>query len=94
MDHMIRPKASVLPESALLPDRNILQPPPNQFTHEVVAEQSYYYIGPHQTAPPEGNFPAGTKVVLLTHDGGPVCRVADGRGVCVATAFDGLRPLR
>ena len=94
MGRVIRPKASVLPESALVPDRNLLRPAPNQFTHEVVAEQPYYYIGPHQTAPPEGNFPAGTQVVLLTHDGGPVCRVADGRGVCAATAFDGLRRLR
>ena len=94
MGRMIRPKPSVLPASALLPDRNILEPPPNEFTHEVVAEQPYYYVGPHQTAPPEGTFPAGTKVVLLKHDGGSVCRVADGRGVCAATAFDGLRPLR
>lgn len=93
MDHIIRPKALVLPESALLPDRNTLHPPPNQFTHEVVAKQPYYYIGPHQTAQPEGNFPAGTKVVLLTYDGGPVCWVADSRGVYAATAFSGLRPL-
>jgi len=93
VDHMMRPKAIVLPESAQVPDRNLLQPPPNQFTHEVKAEQPYYYIGPHQAAPPEGKFPAGTKVVLLTHDGGLVCRVADARGLCVATAFGGLRPL-
>ena len=93
MDHMLRPKATVLPESALVPDRNIMQPPPTQFTHEVVAEQPYYYVNPHQATPPEGRFPTGTKLVLLTHDGGPVCQVIDGRGLCVATAFDGLRPL-
>jgi hypothetical protein len=91
---MLRPKASVLPDSAQLPGRNLIQPPPNQFTHEVRAEQPYYYDGPHQDAPPEGTFRAGTKVVLLEHDGGPVCRVADGRGLYVATAFDGLRRLR
>ena len=92
VDHMIRPLATVLPESALVPGCNLLQPPPNQFTHEIKAEQPYYYTGPHQAAPPEGKFLAGTKVVLLSHDGGPVCHVADGRGLYVATAFDGLRP--
>ena len=94
VDHMLRPKAMVLPESALVPDRNIIQPPPTQFTHEVIAEQPYYYIDPHQAAPPEGMFPAGTTVVLLTHDGGPVCQVVDSRGLRVATAFGGLRPIR
>ncbi len=93
MDHMLRPKLTVLPDSAQLPDRNRIQPPPNQFTHEVRAEQSYYYIGPHEGAQPEGKFPAGAKVVLMTHDGGPMCRVADGRGLYVTTAFDGLRRL-
>jgi hypothetical protein len=83
-----------LPESALVPDQNLLQPPPNQFTHKIKAEQPYYYIGPRQAAAPEGTFLAGTKVVLLFHDGGPVCHVADGRGLYVATAFDGLLPMR
>jgi hypothetical protein len=92
MDHMRRPKAAVLPDSAMVPERN-LQPPPTQFTHEVIAEQPYYYIGPQQAAPPEGTFAAGTKVKLYAHDGGPVCQVVDARGLCVATAFSGLRPL-
>lgn len=94
MDHMMRPKATVLPASAQVPDQNLIRPPPNQFTHEVKREQPYYFNGPHQAAPPEGKFSAGTQVVLLTHDGGPVCRVADHQGLYVATAFDGLRPLK
>lgn len=92
MDKVIRPKAVVLPDSAQLPDRNVLQPPPNQFTHEVVAEQPYYYMGIDQAAPPEGKFPVGIKVVLLRQDGAE-CWVADGRGLYVATACDGLREL-
>ena len=92
MNHMRRPKATVLPDAALVPDRN-LRPPPTQFTHKVIAEQPYYYIGPQQAAPPEGTFPAGTEVKLYAHGGGPVCQVVDGRGLCVATAFSGLRPL-
>ncbi len=92
MDHMRRPKATVLPDSAMVPERN-LQPPPTQFTHEVIAEQPYYYVGPQQPGPPEGTFAAGTKVKLHAHDGGPVCQVVDARGLCVATACSGLRPL-
>ena len=94
MDRMIRPKATVLPESALVPDNKIIELPPNQFTYEVVAEQPYYYNAPDQAAPQEGKFAAGTKVVLLKHDGGAVCQVVDGQGLVVATAFDGLRPCR
>ena len=92
MDRMLRPKATVLPDSALVPEQN-LQPPPTEFTHEVVAEQPYYYIGPQQAAPPEGKFPAATRVKLYAHDGGLMCQVVDARGLCVWTAFSGLRPL-
>jgi len=92
MDRIRRPKAMVLPDSALIPERN-LQSTPTEFTHEVIAEQPYYYVGPQQAAPPEGKFPAGTKVKLYAHDGGPVCQVVDARGLCVWTAFSGLRRL-
>ena len=89
---MLRPKARVLPESALVPEKN-LKPRPTEFTHEVIAEQPYYYIGPQQGSPPEGTLPAGTKVKLHAHDGGPMCQVVDARGLCVTTAYSGLRPL-
>ncbi len=92
MDHMRRPKASVLADSAIVPERN-LQSPPTHFTHEVIAEQPYYYIGPEQAAPPEGTFAAGIKVKLCAHDRGPTCQVVDARGLRVTTAFGGLRPL-
>jgi len=93
VDRMRRPKATVLPDSALVPERNLLHTPPNRFTHEVKAEQPYYYSSPNQATPADGTFPAGTKVVLLAHDGGAVCYVADARGLYVATAFKGLRPI-
>ena len=93
MDRITRPKPQVLPDSALVPKANLLDPPPTHFTHQVARKQPYFYIGPNQDAPPEGSFPAGAKVLLLTHDGGPMCRVADARGVCAMTAFSGLRPL-
>lgn len=91
MERMKRPKVSVLPESSLVPSQNLLQPPPNCFTHIVDKKQPYYYVGPNQPAPSEGDFPEGTKVVLLFHDGGATCHVADEQGLYVATAIDGLR---
>lgn len=92
MDHIQRPQAIVLSDSALVPDRN-LQPPPTEFTHEVVASQPYYYIGPQQASPPEGSFPAGTKVKLHIRGEGSMCEVVDARGLCVTTSFAGLRPI-
>jgi hypothetical protein len=92
MDRMRRPKATILPDSALVPEKN-LQPPPTEFTHEVIADQPYYYSSPQQATPPDGTFPAGTKVKLLAHDRGPMCQVLDARGLCVTTACSGLRPL-
>jgi hypothetical protein len=91
---MLRPKATVLPESAIVPQRNLLHPPPNTFTHAVTRTQPYYYAAPQPGAAPDGHFSSGTKVVLISHDGGRTCHVADGRGLYVVTAFDGLRPLK
>jgi hypothetical protein len=88
-----RPKPIVLPDSALVPERNLVHPPPARFTHEVIAPQPYYFIGPRQPMPPEGQFVAGTKVAVLKRLG-PICRVADARGLCVVTAYDGLRPIQ
>ena len=84
---------TVLPESAAIPSRNVIQPPPNQFTHEVRTEQPYYYVGSQQAAPPEGTFPAGTKVILLSRTESE-CYVADARGLYVATACKGLRRIQ
>jgi hypothetical protein len=94
MDGMIRPKATVLPSSALVPKRNLLRLAPNRFTHEVVSEQPYYYRDPDRAAGPDGTFPSGTKVVLMFHDGGSECHVVNDQGLYVVTAFGGLRPIR
>ena len=95
MGRIVRPKASVLPKSALIPDKNLIQPPPNHFTHQVKSDQPYFYTVANQADAPDGMFPAGTKVTLLSRDSeGPLCHVVDGHGLHVATAFDGLRPIR
>jgi hypothetical protein len=91
---MLRPKAAVLPDSALVPGAN-LKPPPKRFTHQVLAEQPFYFAAAAQAdAAPDGRFAPGTKLLLLEHGEGPLCWVEDAHGVCAATPFAGLRPLR
>jgi hypothetical protein len=93
MEGFIRPDAVILPEDAMIPDNNLISPPPNQFTHELTQTQPYYYTGAQQASPPDGEFPAGTKVLLLVYDGGNYCRVADGQGLYVETEHSGLKKL-
>jgi hypothetical protein len=93
MKRMLRPKASVLPDSAVVPDRNLIEPPPNILTHELKMEQPYYYSKPDRDARPEGMLSKGARVVLLFHDGGSSCHVVDSRGLYVVTDFEGLQPI-
>jgi hypothetical protein len=91
---MLRPEPVVVPDSALVPPGNQLRPPPNQFTHEVRKRQPYYY-GTRARKQPDGEFTAGTKVVLMVlHDKRRMCRVVDARGLYVLTSVEGLKKLR
>jgi hypothetical protein len=87
-----RPKAIVLPSSASVPRENLIVPPPSQFTHELTRDQPFYFTGPQQGRAPDGQLAAGTRVVLLEHEGS-YCRVADGRGLCVEIECDSLKKL-
>ena len=92
MGTFLRPKAKVLPASAMLPEANRLERPPARFTHKVKAAQPYFY-DESAARPADGRFAAGTKVALLDRGQGPLCRVADARGLSVYTARDGLAAL-
>ncbi len=93
MEHFIRPKATVLPDSATIPDANLIRPAPDRFSHRVRAPQPYYYASPRNDDAPDGTFDTGAEVVVLSHAGGRWCHVADARGLHVVTAFDGLQAL-
>lgn len=93
MENFIEPKAIVLPEEANVPDENLIAPPPNRFTHRLKKTQPYYFYGAQQAMPPNGEFPVGTKVVLMIFDGGGYCRVVDVQGLYAETEFDGLEEL-
>lgn len=86
---VLRPQKSVLPDAATVPKKN-QAPVPRRFTHEVIAEQPFYYSA---TAPePAGTLPAGSHVRLSTK-GRTRCRVVDPRGLSVYTPCGGLKPL-
>lgn len=93
MEKMLRPAAVVVPKSALVPRDNHVQPSPNQFTHAVRERQPFYY-GARKSKRPDGQFAKGTKVVLMVYDRGKMCRVVDGQGRYVLTAFEGLMRLK
>jgi len=93
MKGFLRPQAIVLPDNAEVPVKNQISPPPNQFTHELTRPQPFYFSGPQPAMPPDGELPVGTQVVLLVHDEGRYCWVADGRGLYVAIEYDSLRKL-
>jgi hypothetical protein len=90
MGKFLRPKAEVLPDNAIVPEKNLISPAPNQFTHELTRPEPYYYSSA-QRRPPDGEFPAGTRVVLVHR--GDRCRVVDGRGIYAEIDCGGLKKL-
>ncbi len=91
---MLRPEAVVLGEEALVPASNLVQPPPNRFTHELVVDEPYWFDRPgrgHRR--PDGVLRAGTPVAVLV-EGEDRCRVVDGRGAYVEVRRSSLRERR
>jgi hypothetical protein len=93
MEGFLRPPTEVLPESAVVPDRNLIVPAPNTFTHTLAGDQPFSYTTLEGSAVPDGELTAGTPVVLMVFDGGRFCRVVDGRGLYVEIEHESLKPL-
>jgi hypothetical protein len=92
MERMERPKATILPDSSLVPDGSLVRPAPTRFTHKLAVKQQFHFADSDPTSPPDGMLPAGTEVVLVSEDG-DVCQVVDSRGLRVTTSRKGLRRL-
>lgn len=94
---MLRPKAEVLADAALVPPRNLVTPPPECFTHVLTRDQPWFYDADAaaKRAPEsaDGHFTHGMRVVLMARCDAEICRVVDERGLYVATAYAGLAPL-
>jgi len=89
---MLRPKARVLADETLVPDANLVRPPPNRFTHELLVDEPFRLDRSEDTGEPDGVLLAGTPVVLLVEDADS-CRVVDGRGLYVEVRRESLRKL-
>jgi hypothetical protein len=88
-----RPAFIVLPENSIVPDESLIAPPPNQFTHELIRPEPFYFTGPQQGRPPDGELSEGAQVVLMVYDGGAYCRVVDQQGLYVVVAYVSLRKI-
>lgn len=93
LEGFTRPEMVVLEASSVVPDKNLIVPPPNQFTHELARHETFYYNNVQQETPSSGHFPKGTRVVLLRYEGGRYCHVADAQGLYVVIEYDSLRPV-
>jgi hypothetical protein len=93
MKGVLRPKATILEDSALVPRENRISPAPKRFTHILTRSQPFYFKEAQQGGPPDGEFPLETKLLLLQFEGGRYCRVADERGLNVEIEYDALKKL-
>jgi hypothetical protein len=90
---MLRPEASVLSDGSLVPESNLIRPPPNRFTHKLLRDEQYRLDRPERGAEADGVLQAGTPVVLLV-EGPDRCRVVDGSGLYVEVRRASLGELR
>jgi hypothetical protein len=93
MEGFLRPPRTVLPENAVVPDRNRIIPAPNTFTHTLLRDQSFSYTSLEGAAVPDGELAKGAPVVLMVYDGGRFCRVVDARGLYVEIDYESLKPI-
>ena len=95
MPRMLRPKATVLPDSALVfSSKEARAKGP---THEVMSQQPYYLCAAsdvQEYTKADGHLSKGAKVWLLSRGDGAMCQVQDEAGKQVITAISGLRKLR
>jgi hypothetical protein len=88
----LRPEARVLPDESLIPEANIVRPPPGRLTHALIADEPYRFDRPGREGDSDGVLPAGTEVALL-EDEGEHCRIATGDGLSVDVRRSNLREL-
>jgi PBP1b-binding outer membrane lipoprotein LpoB len=66
--------------------------PAQPFSHVIATEVEYYKIGPQQGRPPDGKFPAGTKVNII-RQAGSYTQVRSEGGIEATVASDAIKEL-
>src|SRR5215211_6011998 len=89
---MLRPEARVLADETLVPEANLVRPPPNRFTHQLALDEPYRLDRPDHAGEPDGVLPAGTPVAVLV-EGSERYRVVDGNGLYVEVRRASVRRL-
>ena len=93
-EDFLRPDMEILGDESIIPAHNLIEPPPNQFTHNVVADTPFYFGAETGGDVANGYFKAGTPVVLLVRDERGRCRVVDGQGIYAEISEESLTERR
>jgi hypothetical protein len=97
-----RPGFVVLGARSLVPETNLVRPPPDRLTHELVADEPYHLDRPGRGRAPDGVLPAGTPVAVPDggddrsgddRSGDDRCRVVTATGLAVDVRRANLREL-
>ena len=92
MEGMLRPDVVVLPDSAQIPARDLIVPPPTEFTHQLHEAQPFRYASRRSETRQDGVLAAGARVVFVAQLGDESCVVIDERGLRVEIDPAALRP--
>jgi len=79
-------------DEAVIPDHNLIRPPPNRYTHRLIVDEPYWFDRPRHGDEPDGVFAAGTPVAVLVSDE-TRSRVVDAGGLYVEVSTGSLAPL-
>jgi hypothetical protein len=89
-----RPELNVLDDRSLIPRANLIDPPPNRFSHAVAHAQPFFWHEPAAGEKPAGTFDAGARLLLVREEQDGWCRVLDEQGLYVVTQLATLAPSR
>jgi hypothetical protein len=79
-------------DEAVIPDHNLIRPPPTHFTHQLIVDEPYWFDRPRHGDEPDGVFASGTPVTVLVSDD-IRSRVVDAGGLYVEVSTASLAPL-
>lgn len=73
-------------------EQQATKPATDSFSHVIANEVEYYTTGPQQGRPPDGKFPAGTKVNIV-QQAGSYTQVRSGDGIEAYVSSDAIKEI-